>query len=94
MNIQVVKPVLSAHQGGIMLDVKLGTKPLRMELDTGASVTIVSDKTWREELGGGGSVEVRSPIEDLHRTEFESLGREECACRVWRPSEDTASLCG
>ena len=30
MNIQVVKPVLSAHQGGIMLDVKLGTKPLRM----------------------------------------------------------------
>ena len=53
MNIQVVKPVLSAHQGGIMLDVKLGTKPLRMELDTGASVTIVSDKTWREELGGG-----------------------------------------
>ena len=23
------------------------------ELDTGASVTIVSDKTWREELGGG-----------------------------------------
>ena len=24
-----------------------------MELDTGASVTIVSDRTWREELGGG-----------------------------------------
>ena len=54
MNIQVVKLVLSAHQIGIMLDLKVSTKPLRMELDTGASVTIVSDKTWKEELGGGG----------------------------------------
>ena len=52
MNIQVVKPVFSAHQGGIMLDVKVNTKPLKMELDIGASVTIDSDKTWREELGG------------------------------------------
>ena len=48
MNIRVVKPTLS--HAGIMLDLVVEGKPLRMELDTGASVSIISEKTWKTEL--------------------------------------------
>ncbi len=47
-SIQVVKPATSRN--GIMLDLTVDTKPLQMELDTGASVSIVSEKTWKTVL--------------------------------------------
>ena len=45
MNIQAVKPTMS--KAGIMLDLAVEGSPLQMELDTGASVSIVSEKTWK-----------------------------------------------
>ena len=49
LNIQMVKPTLS--QSGIFLDLHVEGKPVKMELDTGASVSIISEKTWQEVFG-------------------------------------------
>ena len=35
----------------VWIKVELNGIPLKMELDTGASVSLVSKKTWREKLG-------------------------------------------
>ena len=35
----------------VWIEVELNGIPLKMELDTGASVSLVSKKTWREKLG-------------------------------------------
>ena len=49
LNIQMVKPTLS--QSGVFLDLHVEGKPVKMELDTGASVSIISEKTWQEDFG-------------------------------------------
>ena len=49
LNIQAVKPMLS--KPGIMLDITVDARPLQMELDTGASVSIISERTWSTALG-------------------------------------------
>ena len=48
MNIQVVKP--TSAKMGIMLDLTLDGNPVQMELDTGASLSIISEKMWRSTL--------------------------------------------
>ena len=48
MNIQVVKP--TSAKMGIMLDLTLDGNPVQMELDTGASLSIISEKMWRSNL--------------------------------------------
>ncbi len=49
-NIQVVKP----HQGqsGILVDLKIEGEPVVMELDTGASVSIMAESTWKKTFPG------------------------------------------
>lgn len=49
LNIQVVKR--GSYKAGIGVDLSVDGKALKMELDTGASVSIVSKKTWQEVLG-------------------------------------------
>ena len=34
-----------------MLDLTVDAQPLQMELDTGASVSIISEKTWKRIIG-------------------------------------------
>ena len=48
LNIQVVKP--NPYKAGIQLNLHVGGKPLTMELDTGASVSLISKKTWKNTL--------------------------------------------
>ena len=48
-NIQLVKP--RSYKAGIRVDIRIEGKALAMELDTGASVSIVSKKTWKNWLG-------------------------------------------
>ena len=48
-NIQLVKP--RSYKAGIRVDTRIEGKALAMELDTGASVSIVSKKTWKNWLG-------------------------------------------
>ena len=45
MNIQVVKPMSSPS--GLMIEMVIDGKPLSMELDTGASVSIISEDVWK-----------------------------------------------
>ena len=49
MNIQLVKP--ESSPAGLMVTVTVDSKPLQMELDTGASVSLVSEATWRRLFG-------------------------------------------
>ena len=48
LHIRMVKPYVL--QTGIMLDMQIDGKPLLMELDTGASMSIISEATWRSVL--------------------------------------------
>ena len=48
MHIRMVKPTMSP--AGIMLDLSIEGRILSMELDTGASMSIVSEKIWKEIL--------------------------------------------
>lgn len=44
LNVQMVKPF---HKAGIQLALRVAGQPLTMELDTGASVSLVSKQTWK-----------------------------------------------
>ena len=46
MNIRLVQ-----SKAGIMLDLTVEAQPLQMELDTGASVSIISEKAWKQIVG-------------------------------------------
>ena len=48
LNIQAIQPWGS--KGGITLDLLVDTKPLQMELDTGALVSIISEAVWKTVL--------------------------------------------
>ena len=48
LNIRMVKP--SSYKSGIQLDLRVRGKPLQMELDTGASVSLISKATWKNRL--------------------------------------------
>ena len=50
MNIRLVKPI--PCKAGLTMDVAIDGQPLVMELDTGASVSIVSEVTWMKVLKG------------------------------------------
>ena len=50
LNIQVVSSRPLAYKKGIMVNLHVNGKPLEMELDTGASVSLVSQKTWKKVL--------------------------------------------
>lgn len=39
---------LTSSKNGLNVDVQVDGRPLHMQLDTGASVTVVSEKTWHE----------------------------------------------
>ena len=52
LNLFVVKSLRGSEDKGIFVDVTVNSAPLRMELDTGADVTLVSENTWRVQLGG------------------------------------------
>ena len=45
LNIHMVKPC--AASTGYMVDLLIGKKVLAVELDTGASVSIISEETWK-----------------------------------------------
>ena len=49
-NISVVKP--SCPGGAFNVEVMIDRKPVVMELDTGASVSLVSEKTWKATFPG------------------------------------------
>ena len=53
-----------------MLDLIVDAKPLQMELDTGASVSLISEKP-------GNTFYISNHIEDSHRTESEGARSEE-----------------
>ena len=45
-----IKTINCVHTDAIKLDIKLNGAPVCMELDTGASVSLVSERVWREKL--------------------------------------------
>ena len=45
-----IKAINCVHTDAIKLDIKLNGAPVCMELDTGASVSLVSERVWREKL--------------------------------------------
>lgn len=45
LKIRLVKPCASSS--GYMVDLLIGEKVLAMELDTGASISTISEKTWK-----------------------------------------------
>ena len=51
LNLFVVKSLQGSEDKGIFVEVTVNSAPLRMELDTGADVTLVSENTWRAQLG-------------------------------------------
>ena len=46
----IIKTINCVHTDVIKLDTKLNGAPVCMELDTGASVSLVSERVWREKL--------------------------------------------
>ena len=51
LNLFVIKSLQGGNNKGIYLDLMVNGAPLRMELDTVADVTLVSEKVWKEQLG-------------------------------------------
>ena len=50
LNIKAVESRPRCSKRGIIVDVNVNDTPLEMELDTGASVSLVSEKTWKRVL--------------------------------------------
>ena len=50
LNISAIRP--TKGQNGFMLELLVDQKPMVMELDTGASLSLISERTWRKTLGG------------------------------------------
>ena len=45
-----IRTVQSNQMGEIMVSLSINDKPVHMELDTGASVSLVSEETWKQQL--------------------------------------------
>ena len=47
MHIHTIQPKVH-KKGALLVDINLDGKPLSMEVDTGASVSLISEATWRK----------------------------------------------
>ena len=78
--------VNSSTRKPIILDVYLNDIPIKMKLDTGASLSIICSTTYKaitQQSGVHLCGEVHHSPKNLHRRIHQSPGNHICECKVW-----------
>ena len=88
--------VNSNTRKAIILDVYLNDIPIKMELDTGASLSIISSTIYKAitQQSLSSSLEKSTILlKNLHRRSHQCPGNHICECKVWQPEGGTYYSC-
>ena len=90
MPLFMIQTVKGKPETGITVEPEVNGVPLEIELDTGASVSIVLETTWKDRFAGVPAGENRYSVENLYRGGTTGAWADTGMCEVRKPRAPVA----